>query len=84
MRQIDGGCKYTENFDSEGGIQVGYTFHTRCPSCKATRDVAVHPGDLFNYRQGAHVQDAFPYLSGEEREALLTGFCDPCWNKVIG
>jgi hypothetical protein len=76
MRQIDGNCNYTEDI-------AGYTFHTRCPSCKTTKDVSVQSEDLFKYRQGAHVQDAFPYLSSVEREALLTGFCDPCWNKVM-
>jgi len=81
MRQIDGQCQYTEDFSD--GFQVGYTFHTRCPSCNTRKDVSVKPDDLFKYRQGAHVQDAFPYLSRVEREALLTGFCDPCWNTVI-
>jgi len=81
MRQIDGNCKYTE--DIKDDVQIGYTFHTRCPLCQTIKDVSVKPGDLFKYRQGAHVQDAFPYLSQVEREALLTGFCDPCWNNTF-
>jgi hypothetical protein len=81
MRQIDGNCKCTENI--KDGVQLGYTFHTCCPSCQAIKDVSVQPYDLFKYRNGVYIHDAFPYLSRMEREALMTGFCDSCWNENI-
>jgi hypothetical protein len=59
------------------------TYRTRCPFCGATRDVDVRPGDYTDWVGGKHVQDAFPYLSDSEREALVTGICDVCWDQVF-
>ena len=35
--------------------------------------VKVKGEDVFNYRRGALIQDAFPYLSPKQREFLKTG-----------
>jgi hypothetical protein len=35
------------------------------------------------WQDGALVQDAFPYLTAEERELLITGTHPACWNKMI-
>ena len=34
------------------------------------------------WEDGAMAQDAFPELSASQREALITGICDECWNKM--
>lgn len=34
------------------------------------------------YRNGAKIQDAWPTLSPSQRELLLTGICDECWNNM--
>jgi len=33
--------------------------------------------------RGALVQEAFPELTRTQREAMVTGICDPCWKKVF-
>jgi len=53
---------------------VGFGFHS----------VKVHGPDLFRYRQGAYVQDAFPYLSDGDREWLLTGISPAAWDEFMG
>lgn len=45
--------------------------------------VEVDESDLDNFESGMHVQKAFPYLTAEEREFFITGFCPDCWDKVF-
>ena len=35
------------------------------------------------YSQGAVIQNACPYLSASDRELLITGICDPCWDETM-
>jgi len=64
-------------------------FKARCPSCQHERSVEFPLTDQeFRIRwdrwaQGAHVKDAFPELSTEQREAMVTGICEPCWKKIF-
>lgn len=55
-----------------------------CPLCGAVTTVVVSDEGLqaFNF-YGASVQDAFPELSPEERETLLTGFCAGCQEGIF-
>lgn len=39
---------------------------------------------LMLYSAGVKVQDAFPYLSSDEREFILTGITPEEWNQVFG
>lgn len=69
--------RYTENY-SEGS----YTFHTVCPECRKVHDVTVPGAGLFQYNSGMPIQAAFPGLTADEREMLMTGMCDPCWQNL--
>jgi hypothetical protein len=43
--------------------------------------------DIESYRRwraGTMVQDAFPLLSSDERELLLSGTCSTCWDNLMG
>ena len=56
-----------------------------CPMCGAVRQVMVNSDDYFAWQyEGKHAQDAFPYLSAVEREALISGICPTCWDKMFG
>lgn len=51
--------------------------------CGNVTTAKIQAPDLFKYRQGAHVQNAFPYLSLDEREALfISGTCAECWESM--
>jgi hypothetical protein len=40
--------------------------------------------DLVAYQDGAHIQDAFPYLTVDQRELILTGMTEEMWNDTFG
>ena len=59
---------------------------TLCPICGKQHKVLVREEDweLYNSPDRPHVQDIFPYLSPAERELLITGIDDECFNKMFG
>lgn len=60
------------------------TIKVKCPKCGKTYYLHVYPEDWKNYQEGMLVQDAFPYLSADERELLLSKICPDCWDKLFG
>ena len=57
--------------------------HCTCPMCKTERKVEVNFADYAKWVDGATVQSAFPYLSADDREALISGICPTCWDKMF-
>ena len=55
-----------------------------CPLCGEPHEVHVNLDDMGAWLNGTLVQNAFPYLSIQERELLQTGICGPCWDKSFG
>ena len=56
-----------------------------CPSCTKEWAVEVEERDYVDYTEnGKHAQYAFPYLSAEKRELLISGICNDCWNTIFG
>lgn len=68
-----------------GPIPADHERVTRvCPMCDQEHflDVPRLGFDLWRIEH-RHVQDAFPQLSGEDREFLLSGVCsDACWDRI--
>lgn len=61
------------------------TIVTECPICHHANEVMVNEEDYFDWAfDGALVQDAFPYLTDDEREMLVSGICPICWEKTFG
>ena len=50
-----------------------YTFAGKCLTSGKNISVTVEADDLYAYNQGAHIQDAFPYLTPDEREWMMSG-----------
>jgi hypothetical protein len=40
--------------------------------------------DLKRWEGGELIQDAMPYLSAGERELLISGICETCFDKIFG
>ena len=60
------------------------TIKTTCPFCRKKGAVAVWSADYAKWAaNNAPVQDAFPYLSANERESLMTGICSNCWDSLF-
>jgi hypothetical protein len=81
MRYADSRCTYTETF--ENGQQY-YNFTGPCVVTKKIITVKVPAQGLFAYRQGAYIQDAFPTLSKDDREFLMSGISPEGWKQTFG
>lgn len=56
----------------------------RCPFCGAINHIAVFETDYDRWIDGELVQNAFPYLTADERELLVSGLCFKCQDDVFG
>lgn len=56
---------------------------TVCPFCGKAHEVECNEEDYFDWQDGELIQNAMPYLSAQEREYLITGICEDCWNKMF-
>ena len=59
------------------------TIYTTCPFCRAEHEVCVKVKDFEAWKNGELVQNAFPYLSPDTRELLITGICPDCWEAMF-
>lgn len=59
------------------------TIVTVCPICNCINEITVREADVLLWNEGALVQDAFPYLSADEREMLISGICPDCWETLF-
>ena len=57
---------------------------TRCPFCGHAHEVEVNEMDYWDWQDGELAQNAFPYLSADEREMLISGICPDCWERTFG
>jgi hypothetical protein len=70
-------------------VDVCYNRHevcvvTTCPFCGKSYGIEVNEIDYLDWEDGKMAQDAFPYLSADEREMLISGICPTCWDKYFG
>lgn len=56
---------------------------TKCPFCGRANFVEVNENDYLDWQDGELAQNAFPYLSADEREMLISGICPTCWNGMF-
>lgn len=54
-----------------------------CPVCGEEWEVDVDFDGYIKYKNGALVQDAFPYLEPSVRELLISGICDKCYTAMF-
>ncbi len=56
-----------------------------CPECGKPHEVHATLEQYIRYMNREDlVQNIFPELSSVEREYLITGYCEECWNKMFG
>lgn len=60
------------------------TIITACPFCGHANEIEVNEADYWDWQDGELVQNAFPYLSADEREMLISGICPKCWENTFG
>lgn len=49
-----------------------------CRFCGRVFIIHIDVNDLEKYKNGANVQDAFPYLTADERELIISNTCGKC------
>lgn len=81
MRYADDHCSCQKSI--ENGEHM-YIYTGKCIITKKEVVVKVPAQGLFAYRQGAHIQDAFPDLSKDDREFLLSGISKEGWDETFG
>ena len=61
------------------------TLNPVCPVCGKPHPVTVEIEDLKDFKERRkHADEAFPYLNAGQRELLITGICDACWETLFG
>lgn len=79
MRYADAKCTYVE----EHTPAHVYVFTGPCVVTRKPHSVRVPADGLFAYRQGAKIQDAFPGLSADDREFLMSGIGPGAWETAV-
>ncbi len=54
-----------------------------CMYCDYKEVITVHESDYITWHNGGLIQEAFPYLSADQRELMISNTCDDCWNKFF-
>ena len=55
-----------------------------CISCKTNHRIRVKKSDWGKWQRGGGlIQDCMPYLSAGDRELLISGICDKCFNSLF-
>ena len=55
-----------------------------CVMCNNTYKLEVKTNDLHAYMRGnKSIQNAFPYLSAGDRELIISGICNTCYEKLM-
>lgn len=65
-------------------VQLNLIMSVWCEHCYKEFDIEVNAEDYLRWRNGAGlIQNILWYLTREERELLISGTCNECWNKMF-
>lgn len=55
-----------------------------CRMCNNSQIIEVEESSLRKWQQGELIQNAMPGLTADEREMLISGTCNVCWDEMFG
>ena len=55
-----------------------------CRECGKKVHIDVYAEDLIAWKEGKKIQEAFHYLTVDEREILISETCGECFDKLVG
>lgn len=65
-------------------VELRHRLIPRCIVCGEDTEIILDGTQYFNYfMKGMNIQTAFPNLTGEEREVIITGTHPECWDKLM-
>ena len=60
------------------------TVYKRCPMCGKEFGIEMSDEQYEKYTKGTEfIQDIFPEFTPAQREVLITGICEDCWDKLF-
>jgi redox-regulated HSP33 family molecular chaperone len=59
-------------------------YEVKCQFCKKVYIIKARPEQIEAWKAGALIQNVMPYLSDNDRELLISGTCEPCFDKLFG
>jgi len=65
-------------------MAADYLIETQCPACTQRHVMYVPLEGYIKRLHGALIQDAYPDMSADDRERLITGLCPACWEINFG
>ena len=65
-------------YEADGVAMVSYA--TQCPFCRRISTIKMTREGFDRWQSGVHVQDAFPSMSIDDRETLISGSCGKCFD----
>lgn len=54
-----------------------------CPTCGNVLTISLESFQLFQYNQGAFIQDVLPHLDADDRERFMSGYCKADWAALF-
>ena len=67
-------------------LPANITITKTCPFCGKPHSITVDRNEYYSgmtaREHGALIQDAFPNFTPSQREMLMTGICDECWDNM--
>ncbi len=64
-------------------IAGNYAYEVSCQLCGVKHSIFLNRQDLESWLAGeGYIQDVLHYITAAERELLISGTCDKCWNKL--
>jgi hypothetical protein len=60
-----------------------YVVLRTCMFCKEDSEVTVPAQGLYDWEHTKKIQDAFPNLTADQREQVMTGTHAKCWNVAM-
>jgi len=54
-----------------------------CPKCGKLQVIEVEGSQYNDWMAGKNIQIAFPNLTPDQREILMSGICPECWEKIF-
>jgi len=55
----------------------------KCIICNTNQTILVLQSSIDAYKSGTLVQHAFPYLTPADREMIISGVCDMCFDTIL-
>lgn len=59
------------------------TYPVTCWKCGTEHEIKAKEDDINRWQGGELIQEALPYLKPFERELLISGTCEPCFEKIF-